>query len=486
MGGAEMAEIKKRDGVAKGIFWKLLERFGVQGAQFLIQLVLARLLEPSHYGTMAVMTVFISLAGVLVQGGFYTALIQKKDVEERDFSAALWTSLSAAGVLYGVLFCAAPGIGVLCTVPEIAAPLRLLALVLFPNAMQSILLAAAGRCMQFKWVFCSSLTAVLLSGAVCIALAYGGAGLWTLVAQSLLNSVLSCVLLCLLLRWRPKLSCELRRVRALFAFGWKLLVSGLLDTAYQQLHSFAVGQKFSPEILGFYSRGRQLPQFFAYGVGDSLQSVLLPVLSAEQADPPAVRARTRQAVSLSAYLVFPVMAMLAGAAEPLVRLLLTEKWTPCTAFLRIFCLSLALYPVHVCHLQAVNAMGRSDIFLRLELVKKGIGTAALLAAVLCFDSAAAVAWTSAVTAVVGCAVNGCPNRKLIGYSHREQAADILPPALLAVLAYGAVRLTERLALPPLLSLLLQLAAGAALYFGLSAVLRIRPYRMLLSMLKGEK
>ena len=422
----------------KGLCWKLAERFGVQAVQLAFQILLARLLEPAQFGALAIWAAFAAIAHIWVQGGLHTALVQKEKADSKDFSAAFWSVLAAAGAVYLVLFCAAPWLASFCGISNGTAPFRVYMLMVFPGAVQSVLLAITGRRLRFRPVFFSGISAVVVSGAVGLWLAVRGLGLWALVAQSLVFAALSCGLLWLFLRWKPLLSCEMQRVRTMFSFGWKLQISGLLDTAYQALYSFVIGQKYSAAELGFYSRGRQLPQLLAVGAGDGLRSILLPVLSAKQRDGGALKRAVRRAVRLSAWAAFLLMAALAGAAEPLVRLLLTDKWLPCVPFLRIFCFSFALYPVCVCHLQAINALGRSDVFLKLELIKKAVGTAVLLAAAVWLRSAVSLALTGAAVSLFGCAVNGLASRKLFGYTCKEQLCDLLPAVCAALLLCGAV------------------------------------------------
>ena len=243
-------------------------------------------------------------------------------------------------------------------------------LMLIPGAFNSVQLAKVSREMDFKQVFRSNIGGVVLSGVAGIILAYCGAGLWALVAQTLLNVVFACTVMFITVKWRPKLVCNLRRVKVLFAFGWKLLVSSLLDTLYQDLRSLVIGKKYDAGTLGYYNRGKQFPQFFISAVNGTVQSVMLPAMSAKQDEPEKVKDLMRSSVTLSSYVIFPMMAGLAAVAPALVELLLTEKWLPCVPYMQIYCFSLAFYPVHSCNLQAINAMGRSDIFLKLEISKR--------------------------------------------------------------------------------------------------------------------
>ena len=469
--------------VSKGFIWKLLERFGVQGIQFILQIILARLLDPEHYGVLSIMVIFTTLANVFIQNGFNTALIQNKDVDEDDYSSVFWVSLGIAGALYALIFFAAPLIGSFYEMPDIVAPLRVLALMLFPGALNSVQLAKVSREMDFRKVFYSNIGAVIVSGSVGIAIALLGGGLWALVAQSMLNVFVACIVMRFTVKLKLRLKCNFHRVKILFAFGWKLLVSSLIDTLYQDLRSLVIGKKYDSSTLGYYNRGKQFPQFMVNAINGAVQSVMLPAMSAKQDDKAQVKAMMRNSITMSAYVIFPMMAGLAGVATPLVQLLLTDKWLPCVPFLQIYCFSFAFYPVHSCNLQAINAVGRSDVFLKLEIIKKSYGLIALIIAVFCFDSPIAIAMTGIFTTVISCFVNSYPNKKLINYSYFEQMRDILPSFAASLVMFGVVLAVGMLPLSPILLLLLQIITGIAVYVAISAITKMKPYLTVLTMLK---
>lgn len=469
--------------IGKGLLWKLLERFGVAGGQFILQIILARLLDPELYGVLSIMIVFTTLATVFIQNGFNTALVQNKDVTEEDYSSVFWVSLGVTGVLYAAIFFGAPAIGAFYSMPELVSPLRVLALMLFPGAVNSVQLAKVSREMDFRKVFTSNIAAIAVSGVVGIVMALKGAGLWALVAQTMLNVFVACVVMRFTVKWRIRFVCNLQRVKILFAFGWKLLVSGLLETLYQELRSLVIGKKYDSGTLGYYNRGKQFPQFIINAVGSTVQSVMLPAMSEQQEDDAAVKDLTRNSIMLSSYILFPIMAGLAGVATPLVRLLLTEKWLPCVPYLQIYCFATAFNPVHICNLQAINAMGRSDIYLKLELIKKSIGLAALVVAVFCFDSPIAIAMTGVFTTFISCFVNAYPNKKLIGYSYFEQAKDMLPSFAASCVMLGVVLAVQLLGLCDWLTLLVQVVTGVVVYVAVSVVFRMRPFGMLMDALR---
>ena len=469
----------------KAIGWKMLERFGVQGGQFLLQVILARLLDPKHYGVLSLMIIFTTLATVFIQNGFNTSLIQNKDVDEDDYSSVFWVTLLAAITIYILLFFSAPLIATAYKMPEIVAPFRVLALVLFPGAINSIQIAKVSRKIDFKKIFYSNIGAIIISGVVGIIMAYKGFGLWSLVAQYILNITIAAIIMFFCVKWKPKFVCNLKRVKVLFAFGWKLLVSGLIDTLYQDIRSLIIGLKYNSSTLGFYNRGKQFPQFLVNAINGAVQSVLLPTMAKEQDDKAKVKVMMRTSITLCSYIMFPIMAGLAGVATPLVKILLTDKWLPCVPYLQIYCFTFAFYPVHTCNLQAINAMGRSDIFLKLEIIKKSYGLLALLTALFFFDSPIAIAMTGVFTALLSCFVNASPNKKIVGYSYFEQMKDILPSFILAAIMFVCVLLAGTLNLNPYLLLILQVITGCIIYVSLSAITKVKPFLFLLETTKNK-
>lgn len=465
--------------------WKLLERFGVQGIQFVLQVILARLLNPEHYGVLSLMLIFTTLANVFVQNGFNTALIQNKDVTDEDYSSVFWMSLGISCILYAIIFFTAPLIGEFYEMPDLVAPLRVLALVLFPGAFNSVQLAKVSRELNFKKVFFSSIGGVVISGIAGIVLAYMGAGLLSLVVQYLLNTVVACVVMLFTVRWYPKLVINWGRIKVLFSFGWKLLVSSLIDTLYQDLSSLVIGKKYNESTLGYYNRGKQFPQFVITAINSTVQSVMLPAMSAKQDDKAQVKFMTRQSIMLTSYVIFPMLAGLAAVSTPLVRLILTDKWLPCVPYLQIFCFSFAFWPIHSSNLQAINAVGKSDIFLKLEIIKKSIGIIVLIAAVVLFDTPIAIAMTGVITTFTSCFINANPNKKLIGYSYREQMKDIIPPFVACITMFGIVFFVGNLlSFNSLVVLVVQVVVGVVYYVVASAVFRVEAFLVLLNMFKN--
>ena len=464
--------------ISKALGWKLLERFGVQGIQFILQIILARILTPEHYGTLSMMIVFTNLANVFIQSGFNTALVRKKDVDEDDYSSVFWASLAIATIIYIILFFTAPVIARFYEMPDIVAPFRILGLMLFPGAFNSIQIVKVRRDLNFKKIFISSTVGNIVAGGIGIAMAYLGFGLWSLVAQTLLNITMACLVMLITVRWRPKLVCNFKKLKVLLSFGWKLFVASIIDVLYQDLRTFVIGKKYDSGTLGYYNRGKQFPQFIINAINTSVQAVMLPVMAQEQDEKIKVKAIMRRSIIMSAYIIFPMMMGLALVAKPLISLLLTDKWLPAVIYMQIYCFTLAFYPVHTCNLQAISAMGRSDITLRLEIIKKSMGVVFLIVALVFFDSPIAIAMTGAITTLISCFINAFPNKKLIGYSYLEQMKDLLPNILVSIIMGVAVFFVSYLNVNNIILLLLQILTGVIVYVIVSAIFKLEGFTFL--------
>lgn len=467
--------------VLSSLFWKLLERGGTQGIQFIVQIVLARLLAPEQFGTIAIVMVFIHLAQVFVQSGFNTALIQKKDADEEDFSSIFYLSLGIAGILYTIIFVAAPTISVFYRDPILVPILRVLALILFPGALNSIQNAYIARNLMFKKLFKSSVGAIVVSGTLGIIAAYFGLGVWALVIQQLVNQIAISVIMWVTVKWRPKLVFSIPKVRELFSFGWKLLASSLLNVLYLEIRTLFIGRLYSSAALGFYNRGEQFPKLIVSNINGSIQSVMLPTLSAQQDNKKRAKEMMRRAIVTSSFLIFPMMIGMAVVAEPLVAIVLTEKWLPAVPFLQIFSISYALIPIHTANLQAINAMGRSDIFLKLEMIKKVIGLT-ILGISIPFG-VYAIAIGQVISGIIATFVNAYPNKQLLEYSYKEQLLDIIPSFLIALMMGVIVYTFNYLNIVKWQMLMLQVCAGIIIYLGLSKAFKIESFGYLITTIK---
>ena len=464
-----------------GLMWRFLERFGAQGVTFVVSIILARLLEPSVYGVVAIVTVVTAILNVFVDSGLGNALIQKKDADDLDFSTVFFFNLAMCTALYLLVFAAAPLIARFYRMPELTALIRVMSLTLIISGVKNVQQAYVSRNLLFKRFFFATLGGTLGAAVLGIWMAYRGMGVWALVAQGLFNAATDTLILWLTVGWRPKRMFSWVRFRGLFSFGWKLLVSQLIETLYNNLRQLIIGKLYTAESLAFYNRGYMLPNVFVGNVNSSIDSVLLPVMSGVQDDVESVKAMTRRSVKLSSYVMWPLLLGLAACSRPLVTVLLTEKWLPCVPYVIIFCVSYAFLPMQTANLNAIKALGRSDIILRLETVKKLIGFAILLATM--WFGPLIMAASNLFFSVVNQIINAWPNRKLLGYSFRQQAADVLPSALLSAVMFLAVWCLQYLGLSPLITLLVQIPAGVAVYVLGSALFRIESFGYLLGLVR---
>lgn len=465
-----MANKVTRPKVITSLVWKLLEQGGTQLVQLLVQIVLARLLEPEYFGTIAIVLAFINVARVFVQGGLNTALIQKKDADNVDFSTVFYTSLLISAALYLLLFVTAPTIGSYYRDSELSRILRVIALVLFPGALNSVQYAFISKNLLYKKLFYNSLGAALISGAAGVGAAFAGLGVWALVIQSLVSQVAVSAIMWFTVKWRPTFEFSLSRLKTLFSFGGRLLASNLLDNVYIELRTLIIGRKYSAETLGYFNRGQSMPNLLARTLDGSIQSVMLPTMSSLQDDKESLKRVVRRSIKTSSFLVFPLMAGFAAVAEPAITVILGEKWLPAVPFLQIFCVASAMRPIHSANLQAINALGRSDIYLRLAVIKNITGLLVLSVSV--FFGIYAIAVGQIIYAVLSALINAWPNKNLFAYSAKEQLFDILPALGLSLVMGGLVFLISLAQIPALLLLIVQIAAGAVIYLGLARLFKL--------------
>ena len=470
-----------KNNVVGNLAWRFFERCGAQIVTFVVSVVLARLLDPSVYGTVALVTVFTNIMQVFIDSGMGNALIQKKNADDLDFSSVFYFNLLVCVCLYGLMFFCAPLIEGFYEIPELIPVIRVLSLVLVISGLRNIQQAYVSRNMLFKRFFFSTIAGTLSAAVVGIGMAYCGFGIWALVAQYLVKATVDAAILWITVKWRPQKLFSMWRLKGLFSYGWKLLVSSLIDVTYNDLRQLIIGKLYTAEDLAYYNRGKQMPNLIVSNVNSSIDSVLLPTMSAEQDNTTRVREMTRRAIKTSTYIMAPLMMGLASVAEPLIKLLLTEKWLPSVPFMQIFCITYMFYPIHTANLNAIKAMGRSDLFLKLEIIKKAVGMAALLSTM--WFGVEIMAYSLLLTSVTGQIINSWPNKKLLEYSYLDQLKDILPSIALAVFMGGCVYCVSFLGMNDLLTLLIQILLGAAIYIGGSMLFKLESFIYLMDMVK---
>lgn len=466
----------------KNFIWRFAERCGAQMVTFVVSIVLARLLTPKDYGTVALVTVFTTILQVFVDSGLGTALIQKKDADDLDFSSVFYFNFAVCLILYLVMFVAAPFIAGFYNDVSLIPIIRVISLTILISGVKGIQQAYVSRNMMFKRFFFSTIGGTIFSAFLGIALAYAGFGVWALVAQQLSNTAIDTLILWLTVKWRPKRMFSWTRLKGLLKFGWKLLVSALLDTGYSNLRNLIIGKMYSSSDLAFYNQGDKFPKVIVTNINTSIDSVLLPTMSSAQDDRERVKNMTRRAIKTSTYVMAPLMMGMAFCAEPIVHLVLTDKWMPCVPYLRIFCITYMFWPVHTANLNAINAMGRSDWFLRLEIMKKAVGIVLLISTM--WVGVMAMAYSLLVGSVISQIINSWPNRKLLNYSYLDQVKDFAPGILLAIFMGVCVYFIGYIPLPTIVTLVIQIIAGAVIYIILSAILKLEEYEYIIGMIKS--
>jgi len=468
--------------VFSSMLWKFMERLGSYGVTFLVSIILARLLDPELHGIIALVNVFTALLQVFVDSGLGTALVQKKNADPVDFSTVFFFNMVMCAVLYGLMYLAAPLIARFYEMPDLTPIVRVQSLVLVFYGVRNVQNAFVAKNMLFKKTFVVTLSGSIISAVVGIVMAYMGYGVWALVGQNLSNHMVATIVLWWTVKWRPTWQFSFQRLKGLFSFGWKMLVSALLDTLYNDLRTLIIGKKYSSTDLAFYNKGNQFPKLIVININTSIDHVLLPAMAKEQDNRERVRNMTRRAIRVSSYCIWPMMVGLAVCGEALVRLVLTEKWLPSLPFMYVFCLTYAFQPIHTANLNAIKAMGRSDLFLKLEIIKKVVG---LLAVLISMQFGVMwMAYSLIVTSVISQFINSYPNRKLLNYSYGKQLLDILPSMLLAIAMGAVVYCVRFLGLPDILTLCVQVPLGALIYIGGSWLLRMDSLMYILDILKG--
>lgn len=467
--------------VVSNLIWRFMERFGSQLVAMVVQIILARMLDPAVFGTVAKVTIITTILLVFVDSGMANSLIQKKDPDDLDFSSVFYFNMAFCLVLYAGLFAAAPAIARFYDDAQLTAIVRVLGLSVVVAGVKNVQQAYVSKTLQFKRFFFATLGGTLLSAAVGIVMVFCGFGVWAIVAQQLTNVTVNTAILWLTVGWRPKRMFSFERLKGLLGYGWKLLVSGLLDTVYNKLREIMIAVFYTDADLAYYNRGMTYPNLLVENINASIDSVLLPVLSAEQDHKEQVRNMTRRAIRISTYVMMPMMMGLAVCAEPLIRLLLTDKWLPCVPYLRIFCFSYAFYPLHTANLNAIKAMGRSDLFLKLEIIKKVFGVIILL--VTLQYGVYVMALSLLFTSVMSQLINSWPNAKLLDYAYGHQLMDMLPAILLSLVMGAAVYPIQLFGWSDWVTLPVQVIAGAAVYILGSVIFRLDSFSYLLGIMK---
>ena len=469
--------------IISGLFWKFGERILAQGVSFVVSLVLARMLLPEEYGIIALVLVFINLANVFVSNGLGETLIQKPNAKQSDFSTMFFCSLFLSILLYAFLFCSAPFIARFYNNEQLILVLRVLGLQVPLSSVNTIQQAYVSKHMMFRKFFYSTVGGTLISGFIGIVLAYNGAGIWALVIQYMTNTLINTFILFITVKWYPTFEFDKDSAKTLFSFGWKLVAAQFMNQVYVELKNLFIGKIYTPADLASYNKGEQFPSVLVMNINSAISSVLFPAMSIANQEKGKLKELTRQSIMMSSYVVFPIITGLIIVAEPMIRLLLTDRWISCVPFLKISCLFWMFQPSQTANVQAIKAAGRSDICLKLEIIKKVIGVVLLLIAIQI--SPLAVAIINAVFAGISALINILPNKKLIGYGVGEQIKDILPSLILSIIMYVLVSPIVSIGCADIITIFLQICLGVIVYIIGSYVLKIEAFLYILNFIKKK-
>ena len=408
--------------IVSSLAWTFSERFFSQGITFIISIILARLLKPEEYGIISIVLVLVNLSNVFVISGFGEALIQKKIVKSIDFSTIFWCSLFLSFILYSGIYLIAPFLEKIYKIEQITLILRILALKIIISSVNTIQRAYIFRRMEFKKFFFSTSIGTVISGIFGIIWAYRGYGIWALVGQYLLNSLLEILILFIIVKWRPKFSFNWMSAKLLMKYSWKITGAAFINSLYSEARTLIIGSFYTPTDLAYYNRGNQFPSLLVVNINSAIGIVFFPVMSKLQNNKEELKVLVRQTIIVSSYVIFPILMGLMGVSKILVLLILTEKWLNSVFYLNILSFYWMTLPIQSINWQVLKALGRSDVCLKLELVKKVIGFSLIL--VTMFVSVKLLAISTAIFAIISTIINMNPNKKLINYSFKEQIKDI--------------------------------------------------------------
>ena len=466
----------------RGTIWSGIDSIAGQGITFLVGLVLARLLSPQEYGLIGYITIIVAILNSIVDSGFSNALIRKKDAGEIDYNTTFIFNLVLSLLMAGVMIVTAGPISRFFNEPELVPLIRVMSAIVVINAAAIVQRTTLTKRVDFKTQTKVSLIASATSGVVGIGMALSGMGVWSLVGQQLSRQLLNTVFLWIFNRWIPTLQFSWRSFRELFGFGWKLMVSGLIDTTWKEIYQLVIGKCYTTETLGQYTRGKQFSDIFSSNMTTIIQRVSYPVLSSVQDERTRLKEGYRKIIKVSMLLSFVLLFGLGAVAEPLLYVLIGGQWSEAARYLQIIVFSACLYPLHAINLNMLQVQGRSDLFLKLEIVKKIIAIGPILLGV--FISIEWMLWGSVLTGLFSYWLNSFYSGKMIGYGSLAQLRDIAPSFGVAFVMMAVLYALTLTGLPPVALLAVQLLAGAGIAIGLCELLRLEEYYELKNIVLG--
>lgn len=467
-----MKDLKQK--TLSGFIYKFAERGAAQGISFIVQIILARILMPEEFGTVALLTVFMLILDVFVTYGFGNSLVVNKKSDDLDFSTCFYFGIALSLVLYAIVYVSSPFIShFFYGKHELDILIKVMALRMPIAAVNSVQHAYVAKHMRFRLFFYATLIGTILSGIVGIVMAYTGFGVWALVAQYLSNAFFNTITLWFMAKWRPKWMFSFHRLRAIYDYGWKILAVGLVDTLFSQVRSLVIAKQYSRADLAYYNRGVSFPHFGMKLIEPTISGVLFPALSNCNDDQIMMKSITQRVIKTSTFIICGLMCFLMAVAKPLVIVLLTEKWLPCVVFLQIGCFAYMLRPLQVINNSIIRASGRSALLLNLDLLKKGIGILLLILAMP--FGVVAIAWSYVGFNVISTFINIWPNKDILKYGYIEQFRDLADNLIVGIIMGVIVWAVTLLPLDYLPMLFLQVIVGIIVYILVSKIFKIESY-----------
>lgn len=418
--------------IKHNFLWAFSERVSSKIVLFILQLFLARLLAPADYGLLAILLIFVNIATILVNSGLPSSLIQRKDIEPDDFSSVFNLTFTFSLIFYCIIYFSAPFISTFFDDDRISLMLRVISLTLMTGAYNSVQRAILSRELRFKELFKANLSGAIASAIISIIIAFAGFGVWAIIFQYIANQVVSSIVVLYYIRWIPKLRFNLVRVKSLWAFGWKYMLTSIISMISNDIYTAVIGKVFTKTQLGEYDTGNKIPQTISDTFSSSMSSVLFPSFSKIQEDKEQMKQYVRKINTLSSFIMFPLMFGLVAIATPLITIVLTDKWAGAIPYFQLACIMYAFYPLHIANIQAISARGYVHITLRNEILKKMVELLSL--AILCQFGLYWVAFGRVASSIVALAINMYPNSRLLDYTIRQQIKDILPTLIIAIIA----------------------------------------------------
>lgn len=466
-----------KNNTSKNLFWKMSEKMGSQIINFIITIILARILGPSEYGVVALLSVFITFATVIVQDGFNVTLIRRKKIDNDEYKSSLYFSLVIAFFLYIILFITSPVIGAFYKIDCLDIMLRVLSLVLFPAAVNSIQTAYFTKRFMFKQMFFCNFIATILAGGISVICAYIGLGAWALILNQLLYQTLSCLFLFVFCKWRPIGKFSFEKLKTLIGFGSKMLFTSLLVNLFLNIRSLLIGKYYSSEDLGYFNRGKSFSATMMEGVNGSIQSVLLPTYANIQDNILALKDSVRKSINLSCYIIFPLLIGLACVASPLINVLLGEAWRAAIPFVQLFALTYIFQPTQIATAQALKAIEKGNVILIIEILRKTFELTLLL--IVLFRGPTYIAMSGIIAGGFAILITFIPNKKYLNYSYKEQINDFMRPLLDSFIMGGIILLINLIfKINAVVLLILDVMLGSGIYFALSILTKNENYKII--------